>query len=307
MEGLVIRSTGSWYAVKDDSGTVTDCGIKGKFRIKGIKSTNPVAVGDRVSFELTEDGKGVIHAIEDRKNYIIRKATNLSKQTHIIAANIDQVILIVTLAMPRTLTGFIDRFLVTAEAYRIPVIIVFNKKDIYDEKLNEELQNLKSVYEKAGYRCMETSATEGINLDKMSEAMAGKVNLIAGNSGVGKSTLINAIEPGLELKTAEVSELHELGKHTTSFAEMFGLSGGGYIIDTPGIKSFGMVDFKKEELWHYFPEIFKSGEHCKFHNCVHINEPECEVKAAVENGDIASFRYENYLKIYYGEDLDLRF
>lgn len=307
MEGLVIKSTGSWYAVKDGSGSVIDCRIKGKFRIKGIKSTNPVAVGDRVSFELTEDGKGVIHSIEDRKNYIIRKATKLSKQTHIIAANIDQAILIVTLAMPRTLTGFIDRFLVTAEAYRIPVIIVFNKTDIYDEKLNEELQNMKSVYEKVGYRCLETSATEGINMEQVEEVMAGKVNLIAGNSGVGKSTLINAIEPGLELKTAEVSELHELGKHTTSFSEMFGLSGGGYIIDTPGIKSFGMVDFEKEELWHYFPEIFKIGEHCKFHNCVHINEPECKVKEAVENGDIGSFRYESYLKIYYGEDLETEY
>lgn len=296
MTGTVIKSTGSWYIVESPDGQVFECRIKGKFKIKGIKSTNPVAVGDRVDFELEEDqSKGVINHIHERKNYIIRKSVNLSKQSHILAANIDVAFLLVTLENPKTYTAFIDRFLVSAEAYRIPVIILFNKIDIYDQDLKEDLEELKYIYENIGYTCIAVSAETGENLDLVKAEMKDKTSLFVGNSGVGKSTLINKIEPSLNLKTKDISEAHLQGQHTTTFAEMFALSFGGYIIDTPGIRGFGLYDFYKEKIWHFFPEMFALQGQCKFHNCTHTNEPKCAVIEAVEIGDIALSRYENYL------------
>lgn len=301
MRGLVVKTTGSWYKVKDDKNNVYDCRIKGKFRIQGIKNTNPIAVGDFVDVEEDETGNKVIYHIEPRKNYIIRKSTNLSKQTHIIAANIDQALLIVTLAQPKTPLGFIDRFLATAEVYNIPVTIVVNKSDLIR---TEQIDAFKSIYEPIGYDCIVTSTVKNTGIDKLATILKNKTTLLSGHSGVGKSSLINAIEPSLNIKTTEVSDYNEKGKHTTTFAEMFTLSIGGNIIDTPGIRSFGVVDVEKEELWHYFKEIFKYGQHCKFHNCQHINEPKCAVKEAVENEEIAYTRYENYLHLYNGDELD---
>ncbi len=307
MKGIVTKSTGSWCTVRGEDGMKRECRVKGKFRVDEIKSTNPVAVGDRVGFQMEKDNTGVIDTIEPRKNYIIRKATKLSKQTHIIAANLDQAILVVSLVFPETMTGFIDRFLVTAEAYSIPSVIVFNKIDLYDEKARERLKYLMAVYEKIGYPCLEISAEKEINLPQLMEVMKGRTSLLAGNSGVGKSTIINKIEPGLDLKISEVSQAHHLGTHTTTFAEMFDLSFGAFIIDTPGLKSFGIVDFHKEELFHYFPEMFRIISDCKFSNCTHINEPGCAVKKAVEKGEIAQHRYQNYLDIYYGDELKVEY
>ena len=307
MKGIVTKSTGSWCTVRGEDGMKRECRVKGKFRVDEIKSTNPVAVGDRVGFQMEKDNTGVIDTIEPRKNYIIRKATKLSKQTHIIAANLDQAILVVSLVFPETMTGFIDRFLVTAEAYSIPSVIVFNKIDLYDEKARERLKYLMAVYEKIGYPCLEISAEKEINLPQLMEVMKARTCLLAGNSGVGKSTIINKIEPGLDLKISEVSQAHHLGTHTTTFAEMFDLSFGAFIIDTPGLKSFGIVDFHKEELFHYFPEMFRIISDCKFSNCTHINEPGCAVKKAVEKGEIAQHRYQNYLDIYYGDELKVEY
>lgn len=304
LRGTVIKSTGSWYIVRDAQGALTDCRIKGSFRIKGIKSTNPIAVGDKVIFEYEANGNyGIIYEIEVRKNYIIRKSVNLSKQTHIIAANIDQVILLVTLAFPRTSTGFIDRFLATAEAYSIPGIIVFNKHDLYDEEQKKYLNELITEYEKVGYDCLVTSLVESKNIDAFGKILKGKITLLAGHSGVGKSTLINAAESDLHLRIGELSSAHDKGKHTTTFAEMYPLKQGGYIIDTPGIKEFGMVDMDKKNIAHYFPEMRALLNKCRFDNCTHVNEPGCAVKQAVENGDIALFRFENYLNILGSNDL----
>ncbi|HMC02191.1 MAG TPA: ribosome small subunit-dependent GTPase A [Flavobacteriaceae bacterium] len=309
MTGTVYKSTGSWYTVKTELGEVYECRIKGKFRIKGIKNTNPIAVGDHVDFELETDNNevtGIIHNIYDRKNYIIRKSVKLSKQTHIIASNIDQVFLLVTIDNPVTFPSFIDRFLVTAEAYSIKAILLFNKIDTYDENNLEEVKNLKSLYRKIGYQCYEISAKEGKNVDKVKQLMKDKVSMFTGHSGVGKSTLINKIEPELNLKIQEISVQHMQGQHTTTFSEMFDLSFGAKIIDTPGIKGFGVVDMEREEVGDYFPEFFKLKQNCKFHNCLHLNEPKCAVKKALNNDKVAYSRYKSYLSIIENESENYR-
>lgn len=305
MTGLVYKSTGSWYTVKTEVGTVYKCRIKGKFRISGIKSTNPIAVGDIVDFELetyNNEESGIIHKIHDRTNYIVRKSVNLSKQTHIISANIDQVFLMITINNPPTLTSFIDRFLVTTEAYSIKTVLVFNKIDTYNEEMLLEVKYLAHVYRKIGYECIGVSAITGKNVDKIKALMLHKVSMFSGHSGVGKSTLVNAIEPTLNIKTKEISTSHMQGKHTTTFAEMFDLSFEAKIIDTPGIKGFGVVDMSKEEVGDYFPEIFKLKQDCKFNNCLHIKEPNCAVRKALDRDELAFSRYRSYIQIIEGED-----
>ncbi len=305
MTGRVYKSTGSWYTVKTELGKVYECRIKGKFRIRGIKSTNPIAVGDVVDFELethNNEETGIIHNIHDRTNYIIRKSVNLSKQTHIISANIDQVFLMITINNPPTLTSFIDRFLVTTEAYSIKTILLFNKIDTYDEETLLEVKYLAHLYRKIGYECIGVSAKTGKNVDKVKSLMKDKVSMFSGHSGVGKSTLVNVIEPTLNIKTKEISTLHMQGKHTTTFAEMFDTGFGGKIIDTPGIKGFGVVDMDKEEVGDYFPEIFKLKQDCKFNNCLHIKEPHCAVLKALDNDEIAFSRYRSYIQLIEGED-----
>jgi len=300
--GQIIKSTGSWYVVRSGEELI-NCKIKGNFRIKGIRTTNPVAVGDNVEFVLKkEENTGLITKILDRKNYIIRKATNLSKRGHIIAANVDQAMLVVTLSCPETPIVFIDRFLVNAEAYDIPVVLVFNKIDLYDENIKLQMQALISIYEKVGYKCLTVSATEGIGIDSVKESLADKVTVLSGNSGVGKSTLINVVDSTLDLKTSEISDSHHKGKHTTTFAEMFYLQKGGAIIDTPGIKAFGLLDKKKEDLTHFFPEMFKMLGKCQYYNCTHTHEPGCAVKEAVENDEISELRYYSYVCIYESDE-----
>ncbi len=309
MKGIVYKSTGSWYTVKAEDGNFYDCRIKGKFRLKGIKNTNPVAVGDKVVFDLEDSGGetiGVIKKLEDRKNYIIRKSVNLSKQTHIIGANLDKAFLIITLNNPPTLSIFIDRFLVTAEAYRVQTVLLFNKVDVYTEEEKDEIRYLMAIYRDIGYTCIPISAATGKNIDKVKEEMLSKTCLFAGHSGVGKSTLINAIEPELDLKTAQISTQHLQGQHTTTFAQMFDLSFDARIIDTPGIKGFGVVDVAKEELGDYFPEFFALKGQCKFNNCLHINEPKCAVKEALEKGEVSWSRYKSYLQIIEGEEENYR-
>ncbi|NQV78349.1 MAG: ribosome small subunit-dependent GTPase A [Lutibacter sp.] len=307
MKGVVTKSTGSWYIVYIQNGDKVECRLKGKFRMKGIKSTNPVAVGDSVNFEY-EEGKetGVINKIFERKNYIIRKSVNLSKQTHIIASIIDIAFLLVTIDNPPTSPGFIDRFLATAEAYSIPVIILFNKIDMYNDDELEKLALLEAIYTEIGYQCIAISATKNIDIDKVKDLMKDKTTMFSGHSGVGKSTLINTIEPTLNLKTAEISKQHKQGLHTTTFAEMFELSFGGFIIDTPGIKGFGVFDFKPQEITDYFPEFFKLKANCKFNNCLHVNEPNCAIKEAVEEGEIAYSRYNSYLQMVDGDEENYR-
>lgn len=296
MQGVVVKSTGSWYSVLTNDGVQLDCRIRGKFRIQGLKSTNPVAVGDRVLLDLNGEDY-LISKILERKNYIIRKSVNLSKQVHIIAANIDQAFLIVTLASPTTSVGFIDRFLVTAEAYQIPTVLVFNKVDLYDEFDREYHDEIVQMYTNSGYECIETSALDQINIDLLTTKMTAKVTLLSGHSGVGKSTLVNIIDPVLDLVTQQVSEAHNKGMHTTTFAEMYPLHFGGFIIDTPGIKGFGLVDVSEFELADYFPEILSLKGQCKFHNCKHVNEPKCAVKEAVALDKIHPVRYDSYLSI----------
>jgi len=310
MIGTVYKSTGSWYLVKTEDGKEYECRIKGKFRLKDIKSTNPIAVGDKVNFTVETDNNtetGIIDEIFDRKNYIIRKSVNLSKQTHIIAANIDQVFLLITIDNPPTFPSFIDRLLVTAEAYSIPCVLTFNKMDTYAEiERRAEVMYLRDIYENIGYECIEISAKENKNIDAIKARMKGTVSMFAGHSGVGKSTLVNAIDPTLNLKTKEISEQHKQGQHTTTFAEMFDLEFGAKIIDTPGIKGFGIVDMEKEEIDNYFPEFLALKNNCKFNNCIHIEEPKCAIKDAVEAGEIAWSRYRSYMQIIDGDDNNYR-
>ncbi|WP_282142632.1 ribosome small subunit-dependent GTPase A [Cellulophaga baltica] len=309
MQGVVYKSTGSWYTVKTAEGSFYECRIKGKFRIKGIKSTNPVSVGDHVTFEVETIGDetiGIINAIADRRNYIIRKSVNLSKQTHIIAANLDQVFLMITLNNPPTSTSFMDRFLVTAEAYHIPTILLFNKIDTYNEEETDEIKYLAALYRSIGYTCIGISSTTGKNIDKVKELMVGKTSMFSGHSGVGKSTLVNALEPKLDLKTKKISVQHAQGQHTTTFAEMYDLDFDARIIDTPGIKGFGIVDMEKEEIGNYFPEFFALKQHCKFNNCLHIEEPRCAIKEALDNDEVAWSRYRSYVQMVNGEEENYR-
>jgi ribosome biogenesis GTPase len=303
MQGLITKSTGSWYQVQTPDGQRIDCRIKGKFRMNGITTTNPVAVGDVVDFEMEPNSEnGVITNLQQRKNYIIRKAINLSKQAQVIAANLDQALLVVTLASPRTSLGFIDRFLVTAEAYDIPARLIFNKLDLFSDEGLEILADYKSIYENIGYPCFEVSALDGTNIDQVQELLKDKVTLFSGHSGVGKSSLINSLLPSLDLRTHMVSEWSDKGMHTTTFAEMFELPQGGFIIDTPGIRELGVIDIEKQELCHFFPEMRERMNECRFNNCRHINEPGCAVLEALENGEIELSRYESYLSIYHGND-----
>lgn len=298
MHGLVIKNTGSWYVVKTDDGKEINCKIKGNFRLKGIRTTNPVAVGDTVSILPNNDGSAFITAIDERKNYIIRRSSNLSKEAHIIAANVDQALLIVTLAHPVTSTTFVDRFLATAEAYRIPATIVVNKIDLLcDEEDKEYLEAWCYLYRSIGYNVIEVSAATGEGIDKLKESLDDKITLLSGNSGVGKSTIINQIIPGLNLRTAEISSTHDTGMHTTTFSEMFPLPQGGYLIDTPGVKGFGTIDFDRHEVAHFFPEIFEISQDCRFGNCTHTHEPGCAVLSAVEEARISQSRYNSYLSI----------
>lgn len=293
-----MKSTGSWYSVRTESGELLLCRIKGKFRLEGIKTTNPVAVGDYVEVEVKPDETPVIRNILERRNYIIRRSTNLSKEAHIIAANVDVAVIVVTVAHPETSTVFIDRFLASAEAYGVPAAIIFNKIDIYSEEDCFLMEALADVYGKIGYRCFCVSAETGEGVDAVKELLKDKTSVLAGLSGVGKSTLINRIEPQLRLKTAEISESHDTGKHTTTFAEMLPLSFGGYIVDTPGVRAFGLIRMEKSEISHYFPEIFRHSSGCRYYNCTHIHEPGCAVLKAVEEGEISEIRYGSYLSMF---------
>lgn len=294
-EGVVIKSTGSWYEVRNDSGEVVLCRLRGKIRLDGIRTTNPISVGDKVLYE-KENNKDtcVINKILPRHNVIVRKSVNLSKASHIIASNIDQAILVATIAQPRTSTGFIDRFLVTAEAYHIPTTIVFNKCDLYDEEQMSQAEELISTFEDIGYKSFMISAKTGYRCDELKEIMKDKVSLFSGHSGVGKSALVNRLDPNLNVRVGEISDIHEKGKHTTTFSQMFPLSFGGYIIDSPGIKEFGLYDMEKETLAQRFPEMRNLMHECKFSNCTHLHEPHCAIKDAVENNVIADWRYNDY-------------
>lgn len=316
MHGLIIKNTGSWYTIQSDDGMVVEAKVKGNFRIKGIRSTNPVAIGDKVEFDLLPDNVALITSIDERINYIVRKATNLSKQSHIIAANLDQCFLIVTVAYPETSTTFIDRFLASAEAYRIPVTIVFNKIDLLKDTSGmseteegnclgkEYLDGLVALYEHIGYKCLRVSAVTGEGMDALASELKGRITLLSGNSGVGKSTILNTLFPDLKLKTGEISDSYNTGKHTTTFSAMYPIGNDGYIIDTPGIKGFGTFDMERTEVGRYFKDIFKYAADCRFSNCTHTHEPGCAVLAAVERHDISKSRYNSYLSMLGDKDED---
>lgn len=302
MQGTVIRSSGSVYGVRATDGTLVDCRVKGNFRLKGIRSTNPVAVGDHVRFDVREDGTAYIVEILERKNYIVRKSSNLSKQSHILAANLDLCFLVVTVSHPATATTFIDRFLAAAEAYRVPVVLVFNKVDLYDGAEREELEYLTALYSSIGYSCLHTSATEHSGIDALWEMMRGKVSLLAGNSGVGKSSIVNAIAPEIAARVGEISRTHDTGMHTTTYTEMFEFMPGSYIVDTPGVKGFGTYDMEAEEISHYFVEFFELSKDCRYSNCTHTHEPGCAVLEALESGRLAPSRYQSYLSMLEDKD-----
>lgn len=305
MKGLVIKSTGSWYDVRQDDGVIVPCRLRGQFRIKGIKNTNPVVVGDRVEFVLEQDQNGYITAIEPRKNYIDRKSTKLSKISHLIAANIDKAFLVVTLKEPRTSLGFVDRFLVTAEGFRIPVCLVFNKIDLYSKEELKEVEEWERIYQSVGYETLRTSVITGEGIAVLTEMIRDKISLFSGHSGVGKSALVNRIDPSLQAKIGEISDYHSKGKHTTTFAQMYQLANGGFIIDTPGLKEFGLIQYSKEEIRDYFPEIRQFNNSCRFDNCMHVHEPNCAVIKAVEAGEIPASRYANYLALLQDSDLQI--
>lgn len=306
IKGLVLKSTGSWYRVLPENGDEVDARLKGKIRLQGLRTTNPVAVGDKVNMEEVEDGTYVISSIDPRFNCIVRKSTNLSKASHILAANLDQAILLVTVQHPVTSNGFIDRFLVSAESFQIPTIIVFNKVDLYDEKGKERLADLVAIYDEIGYETHQISALEAQDVEKMKPLFQGKTTILSGHSGSGKSTLSNSLQPGLNLRIGDISDSHHKGKHTTTFAEMHPLAMGGYIVDTPGIKGFGLSGIDKEELNHYFPEFKNLLGDCKFYNCKHLNEPKCAVMSAVEQGDVSVARYESYLALMNDDESSYR-
>ena len=296
--GVVVRATGSWYEVLSE-GERFQCRIRGKLRLKGVRSTNPVVVGDEVQCLTDEQGSHVIVDITPRRNYVIRRASNLSKESHIIASNIDQALLLVTLKQPETALEFVDRFLVTCEAYKIPVVILLAKIDLQDR---EEVAHFRSIYEPIGYRVVEVSAMTGEGVDTVHDLLVGRTTLLSGNSGVGKSTLVQRIDPSLDIRTGDISESHHKGRHTTTFSTMYPLTEGGALIDTPGIKGFGLIDIEEEELWHYFPEMMHYGRECRFYNCTHTHEPGCAVVAALEAGEISELRYESYLKMMDDDD-----
>ena len=298
IQGIVIKSTGSRYRVLHGDGEITECIIRGKFREKNLRTTNPVAVGDNVVFEFEQGGKtGIINELLERRNYILRKATNLSKESQIIAANVDHLFLMITIILPETPVEFIDRILMTAEAYRIPVTIIINKIDLYGESETKRMEYLESIYTRIGYECLRLSINKNQGIDFLKDRMKGKINLLAGNSGVGKTTLINALNPNLNLKTEAVSAYHKQGKHATTFPEMHPMPFGGFIIDSPGIRGFGLIDMQKNEIYHFFPEIFRSSKECRFYNCLHLDEPGCAVRAAVKTGEIDPLRYRSYVNI----------
>lgn len=297
-KGLVIKSTGSHYRVLLGTGEIIECTIKGKFRVKELRTTNPVAVGDNILLEFENRSKtGVITEVLDRRNYILRKASNLSKESQIIAANVDRLFLMITIILPETPVEFIDRFLITAEAYRVPACLIINKTDIYGFAEKERMENLIYIYDKIGYECFRLSIKENSGIDALRSKMRGSINLLAGNSGVGKSSLLNILNPSLNLKTEEVSDYHRQGKHITTFPEMHPMPFGGFVIDTPGMRGFGMVDMERNEIYHFFPEIFKTAKNCRFYNCLHLDEPECAVREAVDSGAIDPLRYRSYLNI----------